>query len=244
MKSDPKFSIITVSYNAKDDLEKTIKSVSDQSFKNYEYIIIDGNSTDGTKVVLKKYDREINYWISERDEGIYNAMNKGAKVAKGEYLYFLNAGDTFHNKNVLKDVAEAIDNEDLLYGKIRVVNKENEKSYIRERTLTKFNLKLGNKVSQQAVFIKKSVFEKVDGLNEKYRIASDFDLLCKVFEGNYLIKKIDLTICDYDGGGISSDLKKSYWDTGRIIKDRYGIFTSYFYKLLASAKLFLSIFYN
>lgn len=243
MKINPKFSIITVSYNAKDDLEKTIKSVSDQSFKNYEYIVIDGMSTDGTKEILKKYERDINYWVSEKDEGIYNAMNKGAKVARGEYLYFLNAGDTFNNQNVLKDVAEFIDGEDLVYGKIRVVNKKNDKSYIRDKTLTRFNLKLGKKVSQQAVFIKKSVFEKVGGLNGKYRIAADFDLLCKVFEGNYVIKKTDTVICDYDGDGVSSNLKKSYGDTSFVIRDNYGVFFLYIYKLLTFLKLFLSIFY-
>lgn len=244
MKISPKFSIITVSYNAKDDLEKTIKSVSAQSFKNYEYIVIDGNSTDGTKDLLKKCERDINYWVSEKDEGIYNAMNKGAKVARGGYLYFLNAGDTFNNQDVLKDVAESIDGEDLVYGKIRVVNKNNDKSYIRDRTLTRFNLKLGKKVSQQAVFIKKCIFEKVGGLNEKYRIASDFDLLCKVFEGNYVIKKIDTVICDYDGDGISSNLRKSYGDTSIVIKDNYGVYFFFIYKLLTLAKLFLSIFYK
>ena len=243
MKSSPKFSIITVSYNAKDDLEKTIKSISTQSFKDYEYIIIDGESTDGTKEILKRYGNKISYWVSERDEGIYNAMNKGAKVARGEYLYFLNAGDVFYNKDVLKDVAESIEDDDLVYGKIRVVSKNGEKSYIRDRTLTKFNLKLGNKVSQQAVFIKKRIFDKVGGLNEKYRIAADFDLLCKVFEGNYKVKKIDLVICDYDGDGVSSDLRRSYGDTSVVIKDRYEILFFCVYKLFTYFKLFLSVFY-
>ena len=129
MKSNPRFSIITVSYNAKEDLEKSIKSVSNQTFKNYEYLVIDGNSTDGTKELLRKYDKEINYWVSEKDNGIYNAMNKGARVAKGDYLYFLNAGDTFSDKNSLEGVSREIDNnQDLIYGRIRVVNKRNDKS--------------------------------------------------------------------------------------------------------------------
>ena len=244
MKSNPRFSIITVSYNAKEDLEKSIKSVSNQTFKNYEYLVIDGNSTDGTKELLRKYDKEINYWVSEKDNGIYNAMNKGARVANGDYLYFLNAGDTFSDKNSLEGVSREIDNnQDLIYGRIRVVNKRNDKSYIRGKKITKFNIKLGNKVSQQAVFIKREVFNKVGGLDERYKIAADFDLLCKVFDGNYLIKKIDLIVCNYDGDGVSSNLKKSYLDTGKVIKNRYGGLNWNIYLVLMILKLVIAGFY-
>jgi len=243
MQSKPRFSIITVSYNAKEDLEKTIKSVSCQSLKEYEYIVIDGNSTDGTKEVLKKYDKEINYWVSEPDKGIYNAMNKGAKVARGDYLYFLNAGDTFFDKNTLEEVSREIDNnQDLVYGRIRVVNKNNDKSYIRDKKLTKFKIKLGFKVSQQAVFIKRDTFNKVGGLDERYKIAADFDLLCKIFDGNYLIKKIDLVICNYDGDGVSSNLKKSYGDTALVIKNRYNGGYLKIYKIIVYLKLLVKAF--
>lgn len=238
MKNRPKVSIITVCFNSGNDLEKTIRSVLEQDYNKYEYIIIDGGSKDGTRELLEKYSENIAYWVSEPDEGIYNAMNKGAKVARGEYLYFLNAGDVFSDRDVLNKVD--VEDSDLIYGKIRVVNKENDDSYVRDRTLTKFNLRFGNKVSQQAVFIKKEIFDKVGGLNEKYKIASDFDLLCKVFEKDYSINKIDLIICDYDRDGFSSNLTRSYRDTGIIIKDRYGVLYYCVYFIITRFKLLVS----
>lgn len=92
---NPKFSIITVVYNAEASIEKTIQSVIEQQYEGIEFIIIDGGSTDGTLEILKKYEKHIDYWISESDEGIYDAMNKGMKIAKGEGVLFLNAGDYF-----------------------------------------------------------------------------------------------------------------------------------------------------
>ncbi len=240
MNNKPKFSIITVSYNCKNDLEKTLDSVCNQTYRNYEYIVIDGDSNDGTKELLKSREKDITYWVSKKDEGIYNAMNKGARVAQGDYLYFLNAGDTFVDDNTLDDVDNEIDNnQDLIYGRIKVVNKRNNKSYIKGKALTKFNLKLGNKVSQQAVFMKKEIFDKVGGLDERYKIAADFDLLCKVFEGTHIIKRIDLIICNYDGGGVSSNVRKSYDDTSKVIMNRYGRLDFFLYKIIAYIKFFL-----
>jgi glycosyltransferase involved in cell wall biosynthesis len=230
------FSIITVTYNREDDLEATIKSVKDQSCKDYEYIVVDGQSTDGTVDVIRQYESSINHWVSEKDKGIYNAMNKGAKAAKGKYLYFLNAGDIFADNEVLTNLKEEIDNEDMVYGKIRFVNWEKNSSYIKNKRLTSFNVKLGNKIGQQGYFVKREVFNRLGGLNERYEIASDFDLICKLFDNNCNVKKTDLLICDYDSSGISSDLKKSYGDTARVIRDRYGVVYYYTYKVVSFGK--------
>lgn len=102
----PKISIITIVLNNKEFLEYTIQSVSTQVFTNYEYIVIDGGSTDGTKELIKNSKGKIDYWVSEPDRGIYDAMNKGAKLAKGEWLIFLNAGDRFANADVLSEIFE------------------------------------------------------------------------------------------------------------------------------------------
>lgn len=99
-----KLSIITVNLNDKTGLEKTIKSVISQSFSDFEFIIIDGESTDGSIDIINQYKSKISYWVSEKDSGIYNAMNKGIRQAKGEYLYFLNSGDALHNENVLHHI--------------------------------------------------------------------------------------------------------------------------------------------
>jgi len=150
---------------------------------------------------------------------------------------------TFSDKNSLEGVSREIDNnQDLVYGRIRVVNKNNDKSYIRDKKLTKFKIKLGFKVSQQAVFIKRDTFNKVGGLDERYKIAADFDLLCKIFDGNYLIKKIDLVICNYDGDGVSSNLKKSYGDTALVIKNRYNGGYLKIYKIIVYLKLLVKAF--
>ena len=101
MGNNPKISIITVSFNAVKVIEETIVSVINQTYTNVEYIIIDGGSTDGTVDIIKEYADKISYWVSESDKGIYDAMNKGGIKALGDFLYFLNAGDSFYNKSSL-----------------------------------------------------------------------------------------------------------------------------------------------
>lgn len=224
MKDSPLFSIITVCFNASEDLEKTIKSVSEQSCHDYEYIVIDGGSSDNTLDTIKKYSKEIDKWVSEKDEGIYNAMNKGAKMARGKYLYFLNAGDTLYDEDVLNRVSECLEDESVLvYGKYVVVNKKGK--IVREvsRLLSKFSLRLGKKVTQQVVFINRAEFLTLGGLDERYPIASDFDLLCNVFEHYSQIKFVNIFVSRYDNSGVSSNLRKSYDDSNRVILQRYGI---------------------
>ena len=97
-----KLSIITINFNNHDGLQKTINSVIAQTWKDFEWIIIDGGSTDGSKNLIEQYDKYITYWISESDKGIYNAMNKGIKIARGDYLQFLNSGDYFYNEKVIE----------------------------------------------------------------------------------------------------------------------------------------------
>ena len=100
----PKLSIITVNLNNKAGLQKTIESVFSQTFTDYEYLVIDGGSEDGSKELIKKYENKFVYWVSEKDKGIFNAMNKGILKASGEYLLFLNSGDYFYDSAVLDDV--------------------------------------------------------------------------------------------------------------------------------------------
>ena len=111
-----RYSIITINYNNKGGLEKTINSVLGQSFHNYEYIIIDGGSTDGSVEIIKKYASQIDYWVSESDNGVYNAMNKGIGKASGEYLNFMNSGDTFHSSSALETISDLHSDDDIIIG--------------------------------------------------------------------------------------------------------------------------------
>ncbi len=125
LQTKPLVSIITVVYNAEEYLEETIQSVIGQTFKNIEYIIIDGGSTDGTFDIIKKYEHAIDYYISEKDEGIYDAMNKGIEAANGEWINFMNGGDTFHNSNVLQSLSFPNKPDcDLLSGKVALYYKK------------------------------------------------------------------------------------------------------------------------
>ena len=105
-----KYSIITVNYNNREGLQRTIESVIAQTFRDFEFIVIDGGSTDGSADVLRQYDKDITYWVSEKDSGIYNAMNKGIRRATGDYLNFMNSGDCFYNEEVLQRVSQVVGN--------------------------------------------------------------------------------------------------------------------------------------
>ena len=222
-----KVSIITVVYNDKKGMEKTIKSVISQICKNYEYIVIDGNSTDGTVDIIKKFSNHINYWISETDKGIYDAMNKGAKRATGEYLYFLNAGDYFCDSKVLEYLQEIIKNTkaDLINGKV-------VKLYSNYKTFSKpviNKLKFGVMPPHQGAFVKKSVFKKLDGFNQKYKSSGDFDFFCRFYIKGFTYKMVNRNIADMIPNGMSSNKSISVNETYKVIKVHFGFFYGYIY---------------
>lgn len=130
----PKFSIITVTYNAEKVLEDTIQSIVTQSYKNVEYIIVDGGSTDGTLAIVNKYREHIHTVVSEPDKGLYDAMNKGIKLATGDYLCFLNAGDGLHEDDTLLQIAHSLTRTilpDVIYGETDIVDSEGHFLYKR-----------------------------------------------------------------------------------------------------------------
>ncbi|MGB4053301.1 MAG: glycosyltransferase family 2 protein, partial [Dysgonamonadaceae bacterium] len=120
-----KLSVITVTYNAEHTLERTLKSVREQTYPAIEHIIVDGNSNDGTVALIHRYENERLKWISEPDKGLYDAMNKGIKMATGDYLCFLNAGDTFYDTDTVQKIFASIDENhspDILYGETAIVD--------------------------------------------------------------------------------------------------------------------------
>lgn len=226
--SKPLFSIITVTYNSKDGLEKTIKSVKNQSCKEYEYIVIDGRSTDGTVNVIKKYEEGIDYWVSEDDGGIYDAMNKGIENSSGQLLFFLNAGDTFYDKEVLQDVKDFYlknNKPECLYGGINYINpfKGVEYEEIIKEKVTFSKIKKGKMIRHQSLFVDKSVFERVGDFNLSYGLGGDYEFECRVFLSNIEGIFFDRIITNFYGGGAGGDLFKSYKIKGRIIREKFGI---------------------
>jgi glycosyltransferase involved in cell wall biosynthesis len=223
-------SIITVVYNDHKNIEKTIQSVLEQDNTLFEYIIIDGKSSDGTINIINKYHKSIDIIVSEKDTGIYDAMNKGSKLANGKYIYFLNSGDYFVDKNTLKNISDYLKNSyDVVCGNILRVHQG--LVYPMKPNINK--VKYGNMLPHQGMFMKKLILEELGYFDTSYRVAADFDLACKLVcklfiksESSYRI--IDNNIAYMPSGGASSSRKNTYLETYKIIKNYFG----YFYALL------------
>ena len=207
-----KLSIITVNLNNKEGLKKTIDSIVFQTFSDYEYIIIDGGSTDGSVDIIKQYADKITYWVSEPDSGIFNAMNKGVLKATGEYCQFLNSGDILYSENVLDDVFREDYIEDIITGNIIEVHSKKTtlrkgRPYVREqegKSLTAFDLFAGS-LFHQATFIRRKLFDQYGLYDEKYKIVSDSTFFFKLIALNGVkLKYIDVIVVYFDMNGISN----------------------------------------
>ncbi|RZL39212.1 MAG: glycosyltransferase, partial [Pedobacter sp.] len=202
---DYKLSVITVNYNDKNGLQKTIESVKQQSWQNFEFIVIDGGSTDGSKEIVDQYKNLFAYFISEPDNGVYNAMNKGIKQAKGEYLIFLNSGDILNSGTTLLEIEPYLNGKkDILYGDANYQEKAGDVLRTYPDKLT-FGFFLEHNLSHQAAFIKRKLFDDIFFYNENYKIASDWEFfIYAICNRNVSYEHIDLVICKYDTSGISS----------------------------------------
>lgn len=223
MLKKPLFSIIIVTFNAEKTLEKSLKSLFDQTFTNWEVLIIDGLSTDSTNDVVKKYLKRIGYFISEKDSGIYDAMNKGAQQAKGEFLYFLNADDIFFDNEVLDFVSKNI-NKDLDLITANVLKVYNKKSVLKKNKLNENNLKYGLMPPHQSMFLRKSTFDKINGFDTRYKSSGDFELCCKLLKLKIKNKYLNRNIAFFKSGGMSANKKIAYFETFEIIKSNFGTF--------------------
>ncbi len=204
-----KISIITINYNDAVGLEKTVQSVVNQSCKDFEYIVIDGGSTDGSKDVIEKYKNQITYWISEKDSGIYNAMNKGIVKATGEYLLFINSGDILHNDLVVEKLYLKIDlNYTFISGSLLFLD-ENNKTHLKEHPeVLTLKYMMSRTLSHPSTLIKKEAFNKYGLYNENNKIISDWEFFFKSIALNgESYKKIDLIISQFNLDGISSKQK-------------------------------------
>src|SRR5690554_3588706 len=222
-----KLSIITVTYNADNTLERTIKSVQEQTYPFVEHVIVDGNSTDKTVRVIQKYDNEKLVWISEPDEGLYHAMNKGISISSGNYLCFLNAGDTFHSIDSVESIMSAIKDSDnipdIIYGETAIV--DNNGKFLNMRRLKapdKLNwksFKKGMVVCHQAFIAnRKNVIE----YNTGYRFSSDFDWCIEVMKRSSSIYNTKTTLINYLNEGLTTMNRKTS------LKERYKIMVKHY----------------
>lgn len=221
----PLISIITITYNAANELRPTMESVAGQSWRDYEHLIIDGASKDDTLAIAREYDGV--RILSEKDSGLYDAMNKGLDMARGKYLLFLNAGDTFHSSEILARYAErAHRGDDIIYGDTVIV--DNERHIIGRRhlsvpdTLTSDSFADGMLICHQAFMVRKDLAPHYD---LQYRFSADYDWTVKCIDASDPRRNTNLGIItiDYLSDGLTDNNKlKSLRERYRIMSRRYG----------------------
>jgi len=239
----PLISIVTVCYNAQQFIEKTIQSIVNQTFKDIEYIIIDGASKDKTLDIVKKYETKITKLISEPDNGLYDAMNKGIKKANGKYILFINAGDAFHSNTTLEEVFNNCQKSDVIYGDTLITNSNWEiigKRRLRPpKTLKYKDFSKGMLVSHQAFIAKKSLAELYD-IN--YRYSADFDWTIKILKKAKTICNASIPIAHFmEGGQTSKTVIPGLKERFIIMKKHYGLSRTVFMHFFILFRLFLHL---
>ena len=213
----PLISIITVVFNGGDTLEDTILSVFSQCYDNIEYIIIDGGSNDDTLDIIQKYDAKVDFWVSEADKGIYDAMNKGIKLASGDYIGFLNADDFFSNPQSVEKIVERflVEKIDAVFSQLDVVDPNNLSHILRKYRVKKFStfmLRIGVMPPHPTFYCHKSCYQKLGATlyRTDYQIASDFELLLRLLlTQNISWSYIAETTVIMRSGGVSNANMKS-----------------------------------
>lgn len=224
----PLFSIITVTYNAAGTIESTLDSVDRQTFSDYEHLVIDGDSTDGTQDIVKNTFNPNRKLVSERDRGIYDAMNKGMSLARGRYLIFLNAGDRLHAANTLQIISEAIRQNDfpgIVYGQTNIIDCNGNMIGPRHLTapdnLTLKSFAQGMVVCHQSFVVLREI---ADGFSPKYRFSSDYDWCIKCLQhSKHNVGLTDTVVTDFLAGGTTSQNHiKSLIERFKIMCHYYG----------------------
>ena len=238
-------SIITVVKNDKSNLESTIKSVLSQNYKDFEYIIFDGLSSDGIESVINRYKKNNIKYVRRSDKNYYDGLNKAIKKVKGNYIGILNSGDIYYNKNVLKTVMNKILKTkcDLLFSNLKYVNSKNEYSRVWKFDILHLNKFSALKIASPTLFVKKKI-AKAFPYNIKYYISADTDFNLRISSKNYRFAYLNKFIVSMKKGGLSTShslfLKKMSQDL-LILKKHFGLsfFVIYMYKILLKIKNFI-----
>lgn len=216
--NNPLISVVTVSYNAVATIEKTILSVINQEYSNVEYIVIDGGSTDGTVDIIKKYVEKITFFVSEPDKGVYDAMNKGVIVATGEWINFMNAGDTFYDRHTFSAIFELNNyKEDIISGGAQLANGKVWRPLECDKlTLMDFYI---SGLCHQATFIRKKIFGYLM-YDENLKIVADSKFFIQsLIMNNCSYRNVDVMVCCYDWAGISADLNEQKKEIDKVMRE-------------------------
>lgn len=223
MKNNPVLSVITIVYNNAKDIERTMLSVLNQTYSNIEYVVIDGASTDGTLQIIKKHEDRLAKLISEKDKGIYDAMNKGLVAATGDYVLFMNSGDEIYENTTVEKIFATATDADIYYGETEMYD-ENWQSLGQRRHKTPENFtwrsfKYGMSISHQAIYIKRSLTEPY---NLQYKYSADIDWIIKIAKKATKIVNTHIYVAKYLVGGMS---KQKHRES---LKERFKIFSHYY----------------
>lgn len=221
--ASPKISIITIVYNNVRDVEHTILSVINQTYNNIEYIIIDGASTDGTLDIIQQYRGSIDILISEKDQGIYDAMNKGLAKASGDYVLFLNSGDELYDNHTLQTIVEKGHSADIIYGETKLVDEDRKIiGDRRHKAPAHFNWKsfqYGMNVCHQAIYVKREIAEPYD---LQYKLSADVDWVIRAAKKAKSTQNVNAYVARYLVGGTTQKRHR------QSLKERYNIFKKHY----------------
>lgn len=235
----PRVSIITVVYNNEADIRYTLDSVAKQTYADKEYIVIDGGSTDGTLPLIERYGNAITRLVSEPDRGIYDAMNKGLALARGEYVLFLNSGDEFFDEGTLAHIFTRTDNADIYYGETKLVDSHRkiigDRRHAAPATFNWKSFKYGMNICHQAIYVKRAIAEPYD---LQYQLSADIDWVIRAAKKASTIVNVDAYVAKYLVGGVSQKrLRQSLKERYRILSTYYGVLPNLFNHLVMAWRL-------
>lgn len=210
-----KISLITVTYNSEKTLEETIKSILNQKYENYEHIIVDGLSKDNTMEIVRKYENKYNgklKYISEKDTGLYDAMNKGIKMASGDIIGILNSDDILANELVFEKIVNTFKNTDCdaTYSDLVFMDEKTMKIPVRNFMAHKYSKIMGWHPPHPTLYLKKEIYNAIGCFNTNYRIAADLDFMMRLIKNNYKLSYIKEYLILMRSGGVSTNGLKGY----------------------------------
>ncbi len=218
-----KLSVITVVYNDVKNIKRTMLSVLNQTFESIDYIVIDGASNDGTLEIIESFNDRLAYFISEKDGGIYDAMNKGLAAAQGDYVIFMNSGDEFYASETVQEVFDSAPSGDIYYGETEMYDEQwnslGRRRHTAPENFSWSSFKLGMSVSHQAIYIKRSLTVPYD---LQYKYSADIDWIIKAAKKASSIVNTRIYVAKYLVGGVS---KQKHLES---LKERFNIFTKYY----------------
>ncbi|WP_373275032.1 glycosyltransferase family 2 protein [Parapedobacter tibetensis] len=219
----PKLTVITIVYNNVSNIERTIQSIINQTYPHIEYIVVDGGSTDGTLAIISRYADHISRWVSEPDNGIYDAMNKGLAMASGDYVLFMNSGDEIYEEDTVEQVFASAADADIYYGETEMYDENWQSLGLRRHAIPeKFTWKsfrYGMNISHQAIYVRWAIAEPYD---LQYQLSADIDWVIRAAKKAGKIVNTKRMVAKYQVGGMS---KKRHWQS---LKERFRIFSRHY----------------